>query len=205
MMKAIVFDFGNVLGFFDHDITLRKLAEHTDLSIDQMRELFYAAHLEEAFEAGQLSSETFLQELHRLGKLRCTPEFTAEAWGDIFSPNKPVCALVPRFKPKYKLLLGSNTNALHARKFVPQFADVLAHFNALVLSHEIGVRKPKRGFFEHCQRLAGCAAEECVFIDDLPSNVAGARELGWHGIVFTGVADLQRQLSALGVSVPGKT
>jgi len=200
-MKAIVFDFGNVLGYFDHGKTLRKLAEHTDLSVKQMRELFYAAHLEEAFEAGQMSGQAFLEELHKLGRLRCTPEFTAEAWGDIFTPNEEVCALVPRLKPGYKLLLGSNTNALHSRVFLKQFEEVLAHFDTVVLSHEIGVRKPKPGFFEHCRRLAGCAAAECVFIDDLPANVAGARELGWHGIVFTGVADLKRELDRFGISV----
>jgi epoxide hydrolase-like predicted phosphatase len=199
MMKAIVFDFGNVLGFFDHGKTLRKLAEHTDLTVEQMHELFYAAHLEEAYESGQISDEAFLQELHKLGNLRCTPEFTAEAWGDIFTPNEEVCALIPRLKPRYRLLLGSNTNAMHSRKFVKQFADVLAHFDAVVLSHDIGVRKPKRGFFEHCQRLEGCSPRECLFIDDLPANVAGARELGWHGIVFTGVANLKRDLVELGI------
>ena len=29
-VKAVVFDFGNVLGFFYHGKTLQKLAEHTD-------------------------------------------------------------------------------------------------------------------------------------------------------------------------------
>jgi putative hydrolase of the HAD superfamily len=200
-MKAIVFDFGNVVGFFDHGKTLQKLAEHSDLSPEQMRDLFYAAHLEEAFEAGQISDEAFVRELHRMGNLRCTPEYTAEAWGDIFTPNEAVCALIPQFKPRYKLLLGSNTNSLHSRKFVKQFEDVLAHFDAIVLSHEIGVRKPKRGFFEHCQRLAGCELQDCLFIDDLSANVAGARELGWQGIVFTGVADLRRELARLGVFI----
>jgi putative hydrolase of the HAD superfamily len=200
-MKALVFDFGNVLGFFDHDITLRKLAKHSDLSVEQMREAFYGAHLEEALESGQISEDAFLQELHCLGRLSCTTQFTAEAWEDIFSPNEEVCALIPRFKPRYKLLLGSNTNALHSRKFVKQFKDVLSYFDALVLSHQVGARKPRREFFEHCQRLAACPAAECVFIDDLPANVAGARELGWHGIVFTGVADLRRELVSLGVSL----
>jgi putative hydrolase of the HAD superfamily len=200
-MKAIVFDFGNVLGFFDHGVTLRKLAEHSDLSAEQMRELFYAAHLEDALEAGELSEEAFVRELHRLGKLRCTPEVTVAAFEDIFTPNEEVCALIPLLSGNFKLLLGSNTNALHSRRFVKQFEDVLAHFDALVLSHEIGVRKPKRAFFEHCQRLAACPSEDCLFIDDLPANVAGARALGWHGIAFTGVPALRVELARVGITV----
>jgi putative hydrolase of the HAD superfamily len=199
-MKAIVFDFGNVVGFFDHGITLRKLAVHSDLTAEQMRERFYAAHLEDALESGAISEETFVHELHRLGRLLCTPEYTVAAWEDIFTPNEEVCALIPSLKPKYKLLLGSNTNALHSRKFVKQFEDVLAHFDGLVLSHEVGVRKPKREFFEYCQRLAGCSSEECLFIDDLPANVAGARALGWHGIEFTGISGLRAELARFGIT-----
>jgi putative hydrolase of the HAD superfamily len=75
----------------------------------------------------------------------------------------------------------------------------LRHFDALVLSHEIGVRKPKAGFFQHCQGLSGCAAEECLFIDDLPANVGGAQALGWQGIVYTPGNDLRQRLAALGI------
>ena len=95
--------------------------------------------------------------------------------------------------------MGSNTNELHARQFLEQFADRLQHFDALVLSHKIGVRKPKAGFFEHCIRLAECAPAECLFIDDLAANVAGARACGWQGIVYTSFPDLRQQLMALGI------
>lgn len=39
--------------------------------------------------------------------------------------------------------------------------------------------------------------EESVFIDDKEANVATARELGMHGIVFTSADDTRRQLDAL--------
>ncbi len=63
------------------------------------------------------------------------------------------------------------------------------------------MRKPRPAFFQHCQSLAGCAAAECVFIDDLPANVAGARALGWQGIVYTGTGDLREHLRNLGVMI----
>jgi glucose-1-phosphatase len=198
-MKAIVFDFGNVVGFFDHGKTLRRLADHTDLSVEEMRKRFYAAHLEEAFESGAIDGDAFVRRLQTLGRLRCDPEFIAEAWGDIFTPNEPVCALIGHLKRKYKLLLGSNTNELHARKFREQFADTLSNFDALVLSFEVKARKPERQFFEACQRLANCAPQECFFIDDLPANVAGARSLGWNGVVYTGFEQLRQELTRLNV------
>ncbi len=200
MIKTIVFDFGNVVGYFDHQITLRKLCAHTDLDADAIRAAFRAANLEDEYESGRLSTPAFLQRLRAIGQLRCTEDFLATAWADIFRPNPDVCDLLPLLKPRYRLLLGSNTNDLHARQFRRQFAEPLRHFDALVLSHEIGVRKPLAGFFQHCQVLAGCGPAECVFIDDLPANVAGARALGWHGIVFTDIHDLRSRLGDLGIS-----
>ena len=132
-------------------------------------------------------------------RLRCPDEFVRTTYGDIFSLNEEVCALLPRLKARYRLLLGSNTTELHTLQFTRQFADILRHFDALVLSFQIGVRKPQPGFFDHCRRLAGCDAEECLFIDDLAANVAGAVACGWQGIVYQGIYDLRQRLAALGV------
>lgn len=198
-MEAIVFDFGKVIGFFDHGRALQKLARHTDMSPAEMLATVYSGSLEDAFESGRISSEEFLAQMHRLCRLRCSKDELATVFVDIFWPNEDVCALLPQLRGRYKLLLGSNTNELHARHFRRQFADVLGNFETLVLSHEIGERKPHAGFYEHCVRRAGCAPSQCVFIDDLPANVAGARAFGLHGVVYQGIADLCQQLKSLGV------
>jgi glucose-1-phosphatase len=197
-LQTIVFDFGNVLGFFDYRRTLNRLAPHTDMSADEMYTAVYESSLEDQYETGLLSTAEFLERIRVLCRLRCDDEVLAEAWSDIFHPNVEVCALAAALKPRYRLLLGSNTNELHSRWFRRQFADTLRHFDHLVLSHEIGVRKPLAGFFQHCQKLAGHVPAECVFIDDLAANIAGAR--AWHGILYKDVADLRAQLRAVGVA-----
>jgi putative hydrolase of the HAD superfamily len=200
-MKAIVFDFGNVLGFFDHFQTLNKLTRYTDLTPQAMYDAIYDTDLEDAVESGRLSIPEFLQRVRQLCRLSCDDEVLAAACADIFWPNEEVCALVPALAGRYRLLLGSNTNALHAPQFRRQFADVLRHFDALVLSHEIGVRKPRAAFFDHCRRLANCRPEECVFIDDLVVNVEGARACGWQGIVYRRGDDLRARLETMGIRV----
>jgi putative hydrolase of the HAD superfamily len=199
-MQTIIFDFGNVIGYFDHERTLRRLAPFTDMTPAQMRAAVYDTSLEDAYEAGQVSTDDFLAEVERRWRLRCARAEAAAAIADIFHPNEAVCALIPRLKPRYRLLLGSNTNDLHSQQFRRQFADTLAHFDGLVMSHEIKVRKPQRGFFEHCSGLAKSPPERCVFIDDLPSNIAGARACGLHGIVFTDYRDLETRMRTLGIS-----
>lgn len=196
-IKTIVFDFGGVVGSFDHRLTTKRLADHSGLSLEELHAHLFGSALEDAYESGRIGTKEFLQRLGETCQLTCSEEIVATAWADIFWPNEEVCALLPRLKPRYRLLLGSNTNELHARQFLTQFAEWLVPFDALVLSYQIGVRKPKAGFFEHCIRRAGCTPSECLFIDDLPANVAGARACGWQGIVYTDFPDLRKQLAAL--------
>jgi glucose-1-phosphatase len=201
IMKTIIFDFGNVVGLFDHGLTLRRLSPHTALATDEMIARVYNAAIEDEVERGAIEVPEFLRRVHALWELRCDLDFLAASIADIFTPNPEVCALIPHLRPRYRVLLGSNTNAIHAGQFRRQFADVLAHFDTLVLSYEIGRRKPHAGFYEHCQKLAEAAPDEIVFIDDLRANIEGARAQGWHGIVYRPADGLVRKLRALGVAV----
>jgi putative hydrolase of the HAD superfamily len=198
-VHAIIFDFGNVVGFFDHRRTSERLAPHSDLSTEALHPRLYGGELESAYDLGRISSAEFLRQARDHGRLSCSEEVIAAAWSDIFWPNAEVIALLPALKPKVRLLLGSNTNELHARHYCRQFADALRHFDSLVFSHEIGARKPDAAFFHHCQRLAGFPAEQCLFIDDLAANVAGAEACGLRGLVYTSADDLRRRLASLGV------
>jgi len=200
-IKAIVFDFGNVIGFFDHGRTLQRLTRYTDMTPAAMYAAIYDGDLEDEFECGRITQAEFLDRFRRTCRLGCDDEVLRAACADIFSPNPEICALLPVLKPRYRLVLGSNTNELHSRHFRRQFADVLRHLDAVVLSHEIGVRKPKAGFYEHCRHLAGCAPAELVFIDDFPANVAGARACGWKGIVYTGFDDLRQRFHEMGIQM----
>ena len=199
MIETIAFDFGRVIAHFDHGRTLGKLTAYTDMPQEEMFAHIYGGDLEDEFESGRIGEQEFLRRFRTVCRLGCEAEFLAEAVADIFWPNEPVCALIPQLKPRYRLVLASNTNPIHARKFVPQLADTLRHFDALVLSHEVGARKPSREFFEHLVRVAGTPAERCLFIDDLPANVAGAVACGLHGIAYTDADSLHSGLRQRGV------
>jgi putative hydrolase of the HAD superfamily len=200
-IQTIIFDFGNVIGFFDHGRATRRLERETGLPAAHWHRLMMDAALEEEYESGRVDSQGFLRRVRESCGIEVPESLLAEAYGDIFWPNTDVCLLVPKLKGRYRLLLGSNTTELHARQFRRQFADTLGHLDGIVLSFEIGARKPKAAFFQHCQRLAGCASEECVFIDDLPSNIEGARACGLQGIVYIDAKDLTERLACLGVTV----
>jgi epoxide hydrolase-like predicted phosphatase len=57
-------------------------------------------------------------------------------------------------------------------------------FDVVIDSSEVGVRKPNRAIYElTLERLGGVAPDQAVFLDDVASNVDGARAAGLHGIV----------------------
>jgi putative hydrolase of the HAD superfamily len=200
-MKTLIFDFGKVVGIFDHYRTLSRLTEYTDMSAQEMYARVYDNDLEDAFEKGLLSGEEFLAQFIKRCRLRCDCEYLHEAVKDIFTANAEVCELIPRLKPQYRILLGSNTNVIHATHYRQQFHDVLRHFDGLVLSYEIGVRKPHAGFYDECLERAECRADECVFIDDMPANIVAARAAGMKGIVYAPGNNLTGKLLELGVRV----
>jgi glucose-1-phosphatase len=198
-IKTLIFDFGNVVGFFDHRLTTRRLVRYSTLPADTLHANLFASELEDDYEAGRLTTAEFVQEIRRVCLLDCADEVIATAWADIFAPNPDICDLIPRLKPHYRLLLGSNTNELHSLHFLKQFESTLSLFDAIVLSYAVGARKPQAAFFQHCVKAAGGDPSQCVFIDDLEANVAGARACGLHGIVYKGLEDLQGELHRLGV------
>jgi putative hydrolase of the HAD superfamily len=198
-IKTIIFDFGNVVGLFDYSPTFAKLRALTALSEEEIRAALRASKLPDAFECGHINADQFLESVIAMCRLHpdCDRAFLAYAWSDIFTPNRVICDLIPRLKPHYRLLLGSNTNELHARQFRSQFADVLRHFDNLVLSYEIKAMKPDVRFFRHCHELADCEAAECLFIDDMSINVEAARSYGLQGIVYESGSDLTVMLADL--------
>ena len=200
MPQTIFFDFGNVVGFFDHQRAVRRLLAHTDLTAAELYARFYAGDLETRYECGAITTDEFFAEVKPLGRLTCSQAEFVGAFGDIFWPNPPVADLIPRLKAAgHRLFLASNTNDAHFVKFRAMFAATLDHFDGIAVSHEAKARKPTPAFFEYARLLAGAAPAECLLIDDLEVNVAGARAAGWDAILYQRFDDLTAELGKRGL------
>jgi epoxide hydrolase-like predicted phosphatase len=70
-------------------------------------------------------------------------------------------------------------------------------FDAVVISSEVGMRKPEPRIFLHATGLLGLTPAECVFIDDIAANIAAAEQLGFTGVLHTNTATTRQQLSGL--------
>jgi putative hydrolase of the HAD superfamily len=65
-------------------------------------------------------------------------------------------------------------------------------------SHELGFRKPERGFFAHIVRDLRIAASELVLVDDLAENLEAAETLGLRTVLYESNRQLCADLNRLG-------
>jgi putative hydrolase of the HAD superfamily len=73
---------------------------------------------------------------------------------------------------------------------------LLPDFSDVVVSGEVGIRKPDPGIYRLACEKAGRDADECLFVDDVEVNLVPARQLGMSTILHsdrdTTLAELQR-------------
>jgi putative hydrolase of the HAD superfamily len=74
------------------------------------------------------------------------------------------------------LLSNSWGNDDYPRHLFPELFDVV------VISSEVGMRKPEERIFRHAASLLGLEPRECVFIDDVQANVIAAEAIGLVGL-----------------------
>ena len=205
---GIVFDFGNVVAFFDHMRACRRLAALSSegLGASDVYERVFESGVEEAYDRGRSSTEEFLRAVRErvgVGPGRASDAELSEAWCDIFWPNEAAERVIRRIKAAgYPLVLASNTNALHYDWFRPRF-PVLDLFDELILSHEVRARKPDSAFYARCTESCGLPASSLVYVDDLEVLVRAGEEFGMRAVWYRQATDLAGELRALGVDVPG--
>jgi putative hydrolase of the HAD superfamily len=74
------------------------------------------------------------------------------------------------------LLSNSWGNDEYPRQLFPEL------FDAVVISAEVGMRKPEERIFKLAAELLGLEPAECVFIDDVEANVLAAQAIGLVGV-----------------------
>lgn len=92
------------------------------------------------------------------------------------------------------VLSNASNDAVIERIFTPQQRGL---FDAIVLSHHVGLTKPDMRIFAAVAERLGVIPEECLFVDDQERHVNGAREAGMQAVVYTDVAELKELLAGL--------
>ncbi len=199
MIRAFVFDIGNVLLKFDFNIAIRRLLPlcrnvHGGL-------LAPIEEIKNAYESGRMGREAFLKEVFELLDFQGSEAEFTEAWVDIFEENSPMLELVEALHGRYPLYLLSNTSDIHMDSIRERY-PVFGRFEGGVYSYLVGCSKPDTEIYRIAERQLGVTPCETVFIDDLAANVEAAAAVGFRAIRydFGDHAALLAVLEGLGVT-----
>ena len=70
-------------------------------------------------------------------------------------------------------------------------------FDVVVISGEVGMRKPEPRIFEHALDLMALRPDECVFVDDLRHNVDAAVAVGMVAVLHRSYDETRAELETL--------
>ncbi|HLI21528.1 MAG TPA: HAD-IA family hydrolase, partial [Stellaceae bacterium] len=166
-------------------------------AVDRIR----AEAMDPALTTGARTVESFHRDLVReLRYARDWRGFLAD-WSSHFSVDRAMLDLLERLAAGNRVLLFSNTNAVHWHEVLRMSDGALGRYEAY-LSHEIGDMKPRASAFQLVATRAGIEPHRSLFVDDLAENIAAARAVGFHSHLFRGREALERALAAAESSSP---
>jgi putative hydrolase of the HAD superfamily len=205
--RALIIDWGGVMTNPIID-TVRAWLEAEEVDYDHYADIMrpwvvsaYSDHARNpihALERGECTPEEFERELAARMFCRDGRPVAAEGLLDrMFAGSMPCDPMyqavyaVRRAGVRTGLLSNSWGMSDYPRHLFPGMFDVV------VISGEVGMRKPEERIFRHAVELLGLAPHECVFVDDLQANVSAAEAVGMTGVLHREPQDTVAQLGEL--------
>lgn len=191
MVKGVLIDWGGVLTTNLSDAIARWVeADRIDGAHyrEVMTELIshaYAGHganIVHALERGELDGVAFERDL--AARLLTVDGVPPEADGLL----ERMFAGFQRVEVMYDMLRTVRANGIRTCLLSNSWSNTYPRddwdeiFDGVVISGEVGMRKPEPRIFQHALGVVGLPGEACVFVDDIEANIVAARGLGIAGI-----------------------
>ena len=196
---AIFCDLGNVLVNFDHRIAVKKILGRTAKNEEDIYQLFFDSGLTKLYEEGKISSLDFFRRVKDSLGLKADCDEFFSIWDDIFfeAPlNIKMQDFLKGMKGRYKLAMISNINENHF-EFLRKKMPVFGEFDKLVLSYEVGFRKPAQEIYIAGLKALNARPEKVFYIDDRADLIEAASGLGIKGVTFNGEEAFEKIIKEL--------
>ena len=188
MVRNILFDIGVVLLHIHYRKALLRIVPRCNplrlLKLAKFLTLEGRDPIIAEYERGRVTTADFFQHFVDLTGYRGTLGQFVAAWHSVLSENKPMLEFGRELSKSHDVYLVTNTGALQVPHIYDSFPSI-RFFKDQAASFELGEVKPDRAFYEKALSKFGVAADTCLFIDDRPENIAGARACGLKSIPYT--------------------
>ena len=183
MKKLIIFDAMGVI-YEEGDDVGRLLFPYLkryipNLSFANLHELYIKLSL------GQFSSEEFFS---ALGLLKKYPEIEKDYLDTCLELDGQFIPTVKSLSDKYDFAMLSN-DASQWSGYLRKKYDLERFFSDIIISADVGCRKPSEKIFEILLDRNHMSAADCCFIDDNMNNIRAAQSIGMNAILFDRTAE----------------
>lgn len=199
MIRTIIFDIGNVLTVFGwkdfiHSFGFSKETE------ERVGKATVDNPFWHEFDKGFLNDEEMLE-----GFIRNDPSVEKELrqiyvslHGIVTRADYAIPWIQALKKAGYQVLVLSNFSD-KVKRDNSDALDFLEYVDGGILSYKDGVIKPDPAIYSLLLERYQLKPEECVFLDDMQTNLDAAAEFGIHTILFRNYEEAREELKRLGV------
>lgn len=180
-IKAIAFDFWGVFAEINPPM-YGYMRQHNISSKKYSREIheFIVEH-----DLGKLTEQQFLQKCSEIIGIEIPYPLCKHVFEN-GSLNENLISIIKKLKEKYKIALLSNNNKEYCEEYLfkPKLDKL---FDTLVISYQVGYRKPSPEIYKILIKKLGFKPEEILFVDDDPVKLPAAEKQGIKTVLYEGV------------------
>ena len=198
--SAVIFDVGNVLFHWNLRFLYERLIPE-DEALDAFLRDVVTIDWHFQHDMGRPFAETSAELIARYPEHAALiaalgPRFNETNRATVAGMHELVAELDAAKVPLYAI---TNFSGEFFRAFRAEHAALFDRFRDIVVSGDEQLMKPDAAIYRLALERFGLRAEEAVFVDDNAANVAGAKAVGIHGLLFTDAATLRRELIGMGL------
>ena len=194
MYKNIIFDFGNVLVEWHPE---RVYGEYFG---DEAKAWWFLRHVtdmnwRQRIDRGE-SQDACIEELQgRFPEYREAIVLYRDRWREMLTGEMPgMRELLTELKDTGHEIYGLTNWSMETFPEARRHFSILQMIDRYVVSAAEGYVKPDPQLFQVLLDRYHLQADDCIFVDDNPDNVAAACQMGMKGIVFGGAENLRKEL-----------
>ena len=195
MTKNIIFDFGNVLVQWHPEVV------YGEFFGDEAKAWWFLRHVadmdfRQRIDAGESFDGCIREKQAQYPEYEQAIELYRSRWREMLTDEVPgMREVIVELRGKNYELYGLTNWSMETFPEAREHFGILQMIDRYVVSGAEGLVKPDPRLFQVLLDRYGLRAEECIFIDDNPDNVAAARNMGMRGIVFTNAESLRKELA----------
>jgi epoxide hydrolase-like predicted phosphatase len=183
-IEAVVFDIGGILEITPDLGVARRWESRLGLAPGELNR-----RMADAWAGGSIGAISEA-DVHRAAAERLgldqqrLAEFMADLWRDYLgTANTELIEYARGLRPRYRtgILSNSFVGAREREQAAYGFEDLV---DEIVYSHECGISKPDPASYALICAQLGVEPDRTVFLDDLETNVTGARQAGLHAVLY---------------------